>query len=113
MVIDTLWQQQINIAEDIRDLALSLFAKARSFPRLKLIGNPAKQFAPDLMDHLALDFPTERITGVYQLAEIEHEWLEPTGNTVETRWRCEPFHGVSDNYWIFTTQIGIDSYFGF
>lgn len=113
MVIDTTWQQQVNTAVDIRDLALSLFAEARSFPRLKLVGNPAKQFAPDLMDHLNLDFPTERITGVYQLAEIEHEWIEPTGNAVETRWRCEPFWGLSDNYWIFTTQIGIDSYFGF
>ena len=113
MVIDTLWQQQVNTAVDIRDLALSLFADARLFPRLKLINKPAKQFPPDLLDHLNLDFPEERMTGVYQLAEIEHEWLEQTGNVVETRFRCEPFHGVSDNYWIFTTQIGIDSYFGF
>ena len=113
MTIDTTWMQQINTAVDIRDLALDLYAKARSFPRFKLINNPAKQFAPDLMDHLALDFPEERISGIYQLAEIEHEWIEPTGNAVETRWRCEPFQGIVDSYWIFTTQIGIDSYFGF
>jgi hypothetical protein len=106
------WLQALLDANNLSEMLIDQISHARSFPRLRIRGTPALQFAPELFDDIALNLPGDNIVGTYHLAEIEHEWTEPTGNITTSTFRFEPaFH--TDSYWIFTTELGISSIFGF
>jgi hypothetical protein len=105
--IDTNWIQSTEVGVDISDLLIYLLASAQRFPRVRLKNQPALQFAPGLFDPIHLDFPSKFIDDDYLLSYIEHTWVEPTGNIVESNFYFEPVNGAAEDMWIFPAVVGI------
>lgn len=104
-------QQSVGIANDLLTLMLDMFSDIQIYPTVRLRSNYL-QFERDLFDYVNLSFPSKSISGNYVLAYIEHRWLEPTGQVVETTWGFEPPVGAASDYWVFPTRIGLTSKLG-
>jgi hypothetical protein len=109
--IDNNWLQTISTATDMLGLISGALDEPMVYPTVRLADQPALQFAPDLFSLVGLDLPSKDISGYYDLAYIQHDWLTGTGDLVETMFRFEE-RVMANNYWFFPTQIGISSRFG-
>lgn len=106
MEIDSAWLQSVNLSNDILKMLYQYVATAQIYPQVKLRDQPALQFGPDLFDFVTLNFPAKSIAGDYALGWIEHQWLDATGQLVETTFRFEPPFGGANDYWVFPAQFG-------
>lgn len=88
--IDSPFIQTIAQAQALLTWMESYFSSPKKVARVRLTNNPANQFGVDLFDRIDLDITDLALTGTYQIAEIEHEWMEPGGNNVMTTFRLEP-----------------------
>ena len=109
--IDNNWMQTITVANDILGLISGALDEPMVYPTVRLRGQPALQFTPDLFSMIGLTLSSKDISGYYDLAYIQHDWLTGTGDLVETLFKFEE-RVMANNYWFFPTQIGISSKFG-
>lgn len=105
--IDGNWRQEIDQANDVLIVLTDYLSGPQAFPAIRLRNIPEKQFEPDLFNVVSLNFPSKDIQGNYVIGEIEHQWLDPLGELIETTFRFEPELGAADDYWIFTAKLGI------
>lgn len=109
--IDNNWLQTISIATDMLGLISGALDEPMVYPTVRLVDQPTLQFTPDLFSLVGLNLPSKDISGYYDLAYIQHDWLTGTGDLVQTMFRFEE-RVMANNYWFFPTQIGISSKFG-
>lgn len=93
LVLDLLWQQDINVARDIADVMGPFYAALHPNPNVKIENRPSLQFVPDLfdlvsvgLDALGLSGYTYRVGGIEHVTDPNYEncqrvtsrfWLEP------------------------------------
>lgn len=111
-LLDNPWLQSSNTGKDLVGFLRDSMADAKAFPAVRVKDNPSKQFSVDLFDRITLSFTSKGISGDYFVSYIEHEWVVPTGQTIQTIFRFEPTVSIS-GYWTFPTNIGTTSVFSF
>lgn len=108
--IESNWLQSIETASDLLTYILNFYKDAQKFPTAKLRNQPALQFGPDLFDFQTLLFPSKGISGDFVTGYIEHKWLEPTGNLVETTFYLEPDPAATPGLWFFPAILDVSTF---
>jgi hypothetical protein len=111
--LNSTWLQDTNIAIDLANYISINFAVPQMFLTIRMEHHPDNQFEVDLFDIIQLTIESENIDALFQIAYIEHKWLDENGQTVETIMKLEPASVLSAGQWEFPTQIGISSRFAF
>lgn len=109
--LDYEWQQNVNSADALLALIKDYLAQPRLFPTVQLEAQPGLQFAIDLFDRVRYQSDYLGIDENFNVAYIEHESLSDNLQSIRTTLVLEPTIAVSDVYWQFPTQLGIESYF--
>lgn len=108
--IESNWLQSIETASDLLSYVLNFYKDAQKFPTVRLRNQPAMQFRPDLFDFQTLLFPSKGISGDFVTGYIEHKWLEPTGNLVETTFYFEPDPAATPGLWFFPAILDVSTF---
>jgi len=76
------------------DMAASVVASLknpRCYPTVKIKNDPAKQFGLELRDVIRINSTTMMLTDEdYHIGQIQHKWMDETGQLVETTIKTEP-----------------------
>lgn len=115
LTLDIDWLQDVNIASDYASWLSSYLSQSRYIPTVTMEALPSVQFSADLFDTIELDMPTIDINDMtFVVGSIQHRWLKSNGKAVSTTLTLETnLSGATKGYWIFPTEIGISSKFGF
>ena len=112
MRLDNEMIQDTNMAIDFAGFLRNKLSSPIKYPMIEVEGRANIQFALDLFDTVTLTVSAKAIDGDYDIAYVEHNWMDEGGNAVRTRFILEPTEDFS-GYWMFTTQIGISSVFAY
>lgn len=93
LVIDLVWQQEINVAIDIANVLGPFYVALHQFPSIKLENRFNKQFEVELFDIVSVDLPELGLIGEsYRVGGIEHKSLHGENcQSIETRLWLEPY----------------------
>lgn len=94
LILDLLWQQDVNVAVDISNVMGPFYAGRHPMPRVKVDDHPELQFPIDLFDIVTVDLDYLGLSGEnYRLGHIEHETDSGFENCqkVQTRLSLEPY----------------------
>ena len=112
LVIKTNWIQTVNEAIDYAGVMVDLLSTPKQFPRFVVRDTPAKQFAPDIFDIVAVDFDSHHVTGNFRVGYMEHNWVINNGDVVDTTFYLEPnIAGNISGTWIFPAKFGLSTKF--
>lgn len=111
-VLDSDWKQSIQDAINAATFLSDMLNAVREFPSGWIQGRPATQFGFDIGDRISIDIDAKSIDSDYRVGYIEHSWLTSNGQSVLTRFKVEPFADF-DNFWQFTTTVGVKSVFAY
>lgn len=110
LVLDNAWMQDVNSAESIMDLLEVFLITPNKVPVVQIENDVEKAFVVDLFDRVNYESDKLGIDDTYFVGGIEHSYR--SGKGFVTKLILEPVLSAQDVYWRFSTQIGIDSYFG-
>jgi len=99
LVLDMLWQQDLNVARDIANVLGAFYGGLHPMPSVKLDSQPALQFAPDLFDIATADLNSIGLNGVsFRVGGLTHETDSQFENCqrVKTRLYLEPYVSADD-----------------
>ena len=111
-IMNNKWVPGMNRADNIAEFVLGHLKNPVATPTIKIQGRTSLQFHADLAQVWQLQLSTYGIDTTYRIAKIQHQWLSENGQSVITTLGFEPYYDPS-GYWIFTTQIGTTSIFGY
>lgn len=83
--------QNVNVARQYRELLALYFTVAKNYLIVDLLPNPDVQFAVDLGDIIRADFAHLGIDAAFRVIGLSHQFRDPAGINVDTRWWLEPF----------------------
>lgn len=104
--------QDANVAIDFANFLKGKLANPTAYPVIEILDRPSLQFSLDLFDTLTLTVAKKGINDDYDVSYIEHEFVGEAGQAVLTRIKLEVTEDLS-GYWVFPTQIGVTSVFGY
>lgn len=102
IALDLPWQQDSDRAYQFARYLTSLFGDSRIQPQVKMENRPTIQFAYDLATAVQFESDYMGIDNLMRVMGIEHEWLTPNGQRVQTIWHLEPVDETV--YWILGTS---------
>jgi len=85
------WIEDTEYAQTLATWLLSEFKDPRDSPIIQIEDRAVEQFYPDLWDRVVLNVPFLGTLGIYRVGHIEHQWLNPTGQSVRTTFKLEPY----------------------
>jgi hypothetical protein len=112
-IINNPWQQNQNTATDFANALLALMKDAQQYPQVKLRNQTALQFTPDLFDWVNVNISDMSINSNFALGYIQHDWMDQSGQNVDTQFRFEPVLVPNITYWKFPASLGVDTVFAF
>lgn len=99
LVLDLVWQQDVNIAVDTSQVMGPFFASLHPTPNVKVEKRPSLQFLPELFDIVSVNIPKIGLTGyVFRVGGIEHETIVENCQSVRSRFFLEPYASGAD-FW--------------
>jgi hypothetical protein len=99
LLLDLLWQQDINVAVDIANVLGPFYAGRHPMPKVKIDDRPSLQYAADLFDIVTVDLDYLGLSGEsFRVGAIEHETDPQFENCqkVQTRVSLEPYVSADD-----------------
>lgn len=112
LAADLPWQDDALTAQDFANYLRSWMPSFQPYPLVEIDSRPAVQFAYDLFNRVTLDLDNLNVEQDFRIGGLETEWLTRNGQQVKTTWWCEPVK-YAENYWKFSTRIGVTSRFAF
>lgn len=115
LLMDLLWQQDINVATDISNVLGPFYDAAHQIPSLKIDDRPDLQYLADLFDIVSPDIAYLGIGGSFRVGGIEINTDSQYENCqkVQTIWHLEPYVSASgfmqwdtNSVWDSTTVFG-------
>lgn len=112
-VLDLLWQQSANVANDYAVVLGDFLDALHPFPVVKMQGRPDIQFDLDLFDVVVLDIDKLGISGEsFRVGGIEHKSLSQTCQDVVSIFYLEPYISIGDRWTWPIVNFGVDTIFG-
>lgn len=98
LLMDLLWQQDINVATDIANVLGPFYDSSHPMPTIKIQDRPDLQYLADLFDIVGPDIAYLGISGSFRVGGIEINTDSQYENCqkVETVWHLEPYVSASN-----------------
>jgi hypothetical protein len=109
--LSLLWNQNARAVTDAANWLKSWLGSPLAYPTIQLEGRDTIQYAYELESMFTLTAAKIGINDNYRLMGIAHDWLDEGGQSVRTTFYARPSN--MQNYWQFTTQIGVSSRFAY
>lgn len=92
LMLDLIWQQDINVAVDIANVLGNFYAGFHPMPSIRYENRFELQFIPDLYDIATLDLPKYGLVGEsFRIGGIEHKSISDNCQSVRSSFWLEPY----------------------
>lgn len=116
LMLDLLWQQDINVAVDIASVLGPFYAGRHPMPKVKIQNYPSLQFSPDLFDIVTADLNHLGLIGnSFRVGYIEHQTIASENcQSVLSTFSLEPYVSA-DEYmqWDIASAWDSETVFGY